>query len=306
MALRGRDTDPARRPSPPTGQPCCVSPAVPAPARPRWRRGSWPNASRRGEVTDACLVLAPTRGPLTARDPWPPRCPGPTAAPWPARHTPFRLRRLRLTAGRPAGASRYLPADSGPEQDVILRELLMGYAAEPALSPTWPEALGEALATRTFRASCATCSCASSRARSGRRRSATAGPPSRPTGMGGGRPGASRTTTASLPWDHLVLSTRRGCSVRWPPRWRPTPGSAQSVRTTCDSVIVDDAQEPRRGSRPRPLLVRRGRRPVLLGTRTSRPRPSVVPSCHLMTSGWQGPRVDLIAGTDCRRRCMRH
>lgn len=41
---------------------------------------------------------------------------------------------------------------SGPEQDVILRELLAGHAAGVAPAPGWPDELTEALATRGFRA----------------------------------------------------------------------------------------------------------------------------------------------------------
>ncbi len=56
---------------------------------------------------------------------------------------------------RQAAALRGAPAPrllSGPEQDVILRELLAGHVADPALGPDWPTRVLEALPTRGFRA----------------------------------------------------------------------------------------------------------------------------------------------------------
>ncbi len=55
---------------------------------------------------------------------------------------------------RQAAALRGDPAPrllSGPEQDVILRDLLEGYAAGDSRGPVWPERVVEALGTRGFR-----------------------------------------------------------------------------------------------------------------------------------------------------------
>ena len=95
-----------------------------------------------GEITpDACLVLAPTRRAADrVRDLVTTQVSGTHSGPLARTPHSFAfgvLRRQAAQRGEP------LPRlISGPEQDVILRELLMGYAAEPALSPTWPEALG--------------------------------------------------------------------------------------------------------------------------------------------------------------------
>jgi superfamily I DNA/RNA helicase/RecB family exonuclease len=56
---------------------------------------------------------------------------------------------------RQATALRGLPAPrllSGPEQDVILRELLAGHASGETRGPEWPERVREALPTKGFRA----------------------------------------------------------------------------------------------------------------------------------------------------------
>ncbi|AKU19139.1 ATP-dependent helicase [Luteipulveratus mongoliensis] len=56
---------------------------------------------------------------------------------------------------RQAAALRGLPAPrllNGPEQDVVLKELLEGYAAGDAPEPPWPSYVREALPTRGFRA----------------------------------------------------------------------------------------------------------------------------------------------------------
>ena len=56
------------------------------------------------------------------------------------------LRAEAALRGRPA--PRLL---NGPEQDVILRDLLAGHASGDVAGPAWPEGLGEALGTRGFR-----------------------------------------------------------------------------------------------------------------------------------------------------------
>jgi superfamily I DNA/RNA helicase/RecB family exonuclease len=56
------------------------------------------------------------------------------------------LRRAAAAAGEPA--PRLI---SGPEQDLVLRELLAGHRAGDGASPSWPSELGPALLTRGFR-----------------------------------------------------------------------------------------------------------------------------------------------------------
>jgi superfamily I DNA/RNA helicase/RecB family exonuclease len=106
----------------------------------------------KGEVRpDACLVLAPTR--LAAgrlRDAVTARLGGTTTTPLARSHQSLGfgiLREAAALAGEPP--PRLL---SGPEQDVILGELLAGHAAGATPRPPWPAALHLALATRTFRA----------------------------------------------------------------------------------------------------------------------------------------------------------
>jgi superfamily I DNA/RNA helicase/RecB family exonuclease len=106
----------------------------------------------RGELTaDACLVLAPTR--LAAgrlRDAVTARLGGTTTTPLARTHQSLGfavLREAAALAGEPP--PRLL---SGPEQDVILGELLAGHAAGDSSAPPWPEELAPALPTRTFRA----------------------------------------------------------------------------------------------------------------------------------------------------------
>ncbi len=105
-----------------------------------------------GEVEpDGCLVLAPTR--LAAgrlRDAVTARLGGTTTTPLARTHQSFGfgiLREAAALAGDPP--PRLL---SGPEQDVILGELLAGHAAGATPRPPWPSELDLALPTRTFRA----------------------------------------------------------------------------------------------------------------------------------------------------------
>ncbi len=106
---------------------------------------------RDGLAPDEILVLAPTRraaaelreritGRLnrTAREP---------IARTPASLAFGILRRAAAAEGRPA--PRLL---SGPEQDVVLRELLAGHAAGVGRAPDWPEDVRAALRTRGLRA----------------------------------------------------------------------------------------------------------------------------------------------------------
>ena len=105
----------------------------------------------RGELAaDACLVLAPTRlAAARLRDAVTARLGGTTTTPLARTHQSLGfgvLREAAALAGDPP--PRLL---SGPEQDVILGELLAGHAAGDTPAPPWPEALSLALPTRTFR-----------------------------------------------------------------------------------------------------------------------------------------------------------
>jgi len=104
-----------------------------------------------GEVTaDTCLLLAPTRlAAARLRDAVTTRLGGTTTTPLARTHQSLGfgiLREVAALAGDPA--PRLL---SGPEQDVILGELLAGHAAGESVAPPWPPSLELALPTRTFR-----------------------------------------------------------------------------------------------------------------------------------------------------------
>ena len=107
-------------------------------------------AVRSGLPADACLLLSPTRvAAARLRDAVTARLGGTTTTPLARTHQSFGfgvLREAAALAGDPA--PRLL---SGPEQDVILRELLAGHAARSSPSPPWPSSLEGALATRGFR-----------------------------------------------------------------------------------------------------------------------------------------------------------
>ena len=105
----------------------------------------------RGEATaDGCLLLAPTRlAAARLRDAVTARLGGTTTTPLARTHQSLGFGILREAAtlvGDPA--PRLL---SGPEQDVILGELLAGHAAGESSAPPWPESVQLALPTRTFR-----------------------------------------------------------------------------------------------------------------------------------------------------------
>ncbi|MGL5928962.1 MAG: AAA family ATPase, partial [Dermatophilaceae bacterium] len=104
-----------------------------------------------GAPADSCLLLAPTR--MTAarlRDAVTARLGGTSTTPLARSHQSFAFGLLREAAalgGDPA--PRLL---GGPEQDVVLRDLLAGHAAGAASGPAWPTSLTLALSTRGFRA----------------------------------------------------------------------------------------------------------------------------------------------------------
>lgn len=103
-----------------------------------------------GATADGCLLLAPTRmAAARLRDAVTARLGGTTTTPLARTHQSFGFGLLREAAalvGEPV--PRLL---SGPEQDVILRELLAGHASDDAVAPPWPASLREALPARGFR-----------------------------------------------------------------------------------------------------------------------------------------------------------
>ena len=107
-------------------------------------------AVRDGVPADACLLLSPTRrAAARLRDAVTARLGGTTTTPLARTHQSLGfgvLREAAALAGDPA--PRLL---SGPEQDVILRELLAGHAAGTSPAPPWPPTLEAALPTRGFR-----------------------------------------------------------------------------------------------------------------------------------------------------------
>ncbi len=104
-----------------------------------------------GEVEPSgCLVLTSSRVAAAAvRDRVTARVGGTSTEPLARTHQSFGFGVLRQDAAlRGEPAPRLL---SGPEQDVILRELLAGHAAGERPGPEWPERVREALPTRGFR-----------------------------------------------------------------------------------------------------------------------------------------------------------
>jgi superfamily I DNA/RNA helicase/RecB family exonuclease len=103
-----------------------------------------------GLRADQCLLLAPTRvAAARLRDALTTRLGGTTTSPLARTHQSLGfgiLRECAALAGEPP--PRLL---SGPEQDVVLAELLAGHAAGDTAAPPWPAELEPALPTRTFR-----------------------------------------------------------------------------------------------------------------------------------------------------------
>lgn len=105
---------------------------------------------RLGLTPDQCVVLAPTRLAAAAlRDRLTARLARTSTEPLARTHQAFGFAVLRREAAlRGAPAPRLL---SGPEQDVVLRDLLAGHVANGA-GPLWPQRVAAALGTRGFRA----------------------------------------------------------------------------------------------------------------------------------------------------------
>ncbi len=104
-----------------------------------------------GAPADSCLLLAPTRlAAARLRDIVTVRVGGTTTTPLARTHQSFGFGLLREAAALEGGDTPRLL--SGPEQDVILRELLAGHTAGDTPAPPWPESVRLALPTRGFRA----------------------------------------------------------------------------------------------------------------------------------------------------------
>jgi superfamily I DNA/RNA helicase/RecB family exonuclease len=100
---------------------------------------------------DQCLLLTSSRlGAAALRERVTARLAGTSTEPLARTHQSFGFGLLRQAAAlRGDPAPRLL---SGPEQDVILRDLLEGHRRGDSPAPDWPERVHEALATRGFRA----------------------------------------------------------------------------------------------------------------------------------------------------------
>jgi superfamily I DNA/RNA helicase/RecB family exonuclease len=103
-----------------------------------------------GASADQCLLLSPTRrAAARLRDAVTARLGGTTTTPLARTHQSLGFGVLRQAAALVGDPTPRLL--SGPEQDVILGELLAGHAAGQAPAPQWPADLHLALPTRTFR-----------------------------------------------------------------------------------------------------------------------------------------------------------
>lgn len=105
---------------------------------------------RDGVAPDQCLVLTASRtAAADLRDRITTRIGGTTTEPLARTHQALGFGILRQGAALRGGPSPRLL--SGPEQDVILRELLAGHASGEGKAPDWPDHVHAALATRGFR-----------------------------------------------------------------------------------------------------------------------------------------------------------
>lgn len=107
-------------------------------------------AVERGIPTDHCLILSPTRVAAGAlRDRVTSRLHSTSTEPVSRSHQALGFGLLRQAAAlRGDPPPRLL---NGPEQDVVLKELMAGYAAGDVAAPPWPAHVREALDTRGFR-----------------------------------------------------------------------------------------------------------------------------------------------------------
>jgi superfamily I DNA/RNA helicase/RecB family exonuclease len=104
-----------------------------------------------GTAPDRCLVLTPSRtAAAELRERITGRIGGTTTEPLARTHQALGFGILRQAAALRGDPSPRLL--SGPEQDVILRELLAGHVSGEGKAPDWPSQVQAALATRGFRA----------------------------------------------------------------------------------------------------------------------------------------------------------
>lgn len=194
-----------------------------------------------GRSADHCLVLAPGRiAAARLRDGATARVNGTSTQTLARSHQSFGFAVLRQAAAlRGDPTPRLL---TGPEQDVVLRDLLAGYAAGDAPGPDWPADLSEAPATRGFRAEL----------RDLLMRAVEWGldaPALRALGVQHARPEWVAAAHVLDDYDAVTAMSRPGA---YDPSWILTaaadlleddPEALARVRDQCRLVVVDDAQE---------------------------------------------------------------
>lgn len=195
----------------------------------------------RGARAEHCLLLAPSRVAAAAlRDRATARVNGTSTQTLARSHQSFGFAVLRQAAAlRGDPPPRLL---SGPEQDVVLRDLLAGYAAGDAPAPRWPADLSDAPSTRGFRAEL----------RDVLMRAVEWGldaPALRSLGEQHDRPEWVATAHVLHDYDAVTALSRPGA---YDPSWILTaaadlleddPEALARVRDQCRLVVVDDAQE---------------------------------------------------------------
>ena len=255
----------ARRPAPAAGPgpgPGAAGgrrpPRRPAAAARRSRHGRHDDPGRGRRRPGRARRPDPGRGARAGADPAGGRrsCASGSPAGWPAR------RASRSPARRPPSPSASCAARprpragrrprllSGPEQDVVLRELLAGHAAGAGRAPDWPDDVRAALRTRGLRAELRDLLMRAVERGLGAGRAGRARARARPAGVGRRRAGAATSTTRSPRWaapgayDPALIV---GAAER---RW-PTTRPAGPRPALARFVAVDDAQEMTPARRPR-------------------------------------------------------
>ncbi|HET7399605.1 MAG TPA: ATP-dependent DNA helicase [Intrasporangium sp.] len=221
-------------------------------------------AVRRGARADACLLLASTRAEaarqrerVTAR--LAATSTQPLARTWQA----FGFGVLRAEA---ALAGEPLPRlVGGPEQDLILRDLLAGHAAGDAPGPEWPEPVRAALGTRGFRNELRDLLMRAVEHGQGPDELAA-------LGLGHGRPEWVAAAHVLREYDAVTAFSRHGS---YDPAWVLTatadrleddPAALDRLRDRLRLVVVDDAQElTSAAARLLRVVAAAGLRVVLLG-----------------------------------------
>ena len=202
------------------------------------------------------------------------------------------LRREGALAGDPT--PRLL---SGPEQDVILKELLEGHRSGAGRRPQWPERVHAALGTRGFRAEL----------RDLLMRAVEHGvEPEHLASLGARhqRPEWAAAAEVLREYDEVTAFSRPGA---YDPAWILTaaaqrleddPDALDRVREAVRLVVVDDAQElTSAGARLLTLLTRAGVRMVLVGDPDSAVQTFRGADPRFLASGWvalgEGPTLAL-------------